>query len=117
MNPQPPEYIGNIFAGFIILLIIIQTVKAYQNNAKIDLSTFDIINIGYLEESPISVNITQQSKNTFVQPQFFQDCVDTLYALGMKKKEAKLKAELIFRTCEEIPTTIQEFLILAMKKS
>jgi hypothetical protein len=122
MKPQPPEYVGPIFAGIFILMIIYQTIKAYNSGKMIDLHNIDLIDIGYIEsENPTQniYNITSVSvddkKPNFESQQLYVDCIDALVALGVKKSESKKKAKQIFSTHEPIPSTVQEFLMIALR--
>lgn len=119
MNPQPPEYVGPIFAGIFILMLVYQIIKAYNSGKIIDLKNIDLIHIGYIEsENPTQniYNITSvDNKPSFESQQLYVDCIDALVALGMKKSESKKKAKQIFSTHDPMPSTVQEFLMIALR--
>lgn len=116
MNPQPPEHVGQLVAIFFTLLVIYYAIKAYYNNPPINFN--DLYTIGYLEDShnvPI-VNVVTNKPN-FESQQLYIDCIDALQALGMKKTEAKRKTKQIFSSMENQPSSIQEFLMIALRNS
>lgn len=119
MNPQPPPYIGNIFAFIFGCLMFYYFVKAYSSKETKSLD-LELFTIGYLEEPKTSTinitnNIVKQSKPNFETQQLFIDCVDALVALGIKKTEAKKRTKQIFSS-HKPPTSIQDFLMIAMSK-
>ena len=117
MNPQPPEYIGQLVALSFTLLIIYHAVKAYYNNPPIYFN--DMYTIGYFEDShktPI-VNVITDNKSNFESQQLYIDCIDALHALGMKKLEAKRRAKQIFSSMSNPPSSVQEFLMIALRNS
>lgn len=111
MNPQPSEYVGNIGAFCFFMLFLFYAIKSYRDGKIIDINKIDLINIAYIEE-PIKA---KQVPN-FEAQQLYLDCIDALYALGLKKSEAKKKAKLIFSTFDPQPSSIQEFLLIALDK-
>jgi hypothetical protein len=138
MNPQPSPAIGNLVAIALGLLIIYYTIRAIKENKTITIN--DNFVIGYLESDNIVVNTTPPPKDDFEKPDispevppkpskkkkikqeddtknqmFYADCIDALVALGMKKREAKNRTQLIFATMHPKPQTIQKFLITALK--
>ena len=139
MNPQPDPIVGHFVALIIIGLVAFYTYKSYLAGKSIDLNKLDNFIIGYVEESPIThvvekhfktinnpVKVVKEktevvrvekvidTKPNFESQQLYVDCIDALYALGMKKNEAKKRAKLVFSTMNPPPTTIQEFLIIAL---
>jgi hypothetical protein len=139
MNPQPDPIVGNFVALIIIVLVAFYTYKAYLTGKSIDLNKLDNFVIGYIEAEPttrvvekhfqtinnpvkvvkekteiVRVETVIDTKPSFESQQLYVDCIDALYALGMKKNEAKKKAKFIFSTMNPAPATIQEFLIIAM---
>lgn len=124
MNPQPPEYVGNIFATLFVAVTVFHAVKAYLEGKVINLKDFDTITLGYLESHPynnIIVVDKPKTKNVNIKQeieshQLYIDCIDTLVALGMKKMEAKKKTKHIFETAKPQPKTVQEFLNIALKR-
>lgn len=124
MNPQPPEYVGSVFAWVIIGMLAYYTIKAYNSGKIIDIKDLDLVHIGYIEsDNPVQnvYNITNTTNNTkvsktlsFESQQLYVDCVDALVALGMKKTESKKRAKHIFSTHNPPPSTVQEFLIIAL---
>lgn len=117
MNPQPPEYLGQLVALGFALLVVYHAVKAYYNNPPIYFN--DLYTIGYVEESknkPI-INVLTENKNSFESQQLYIDCIDALNALGMKKSEAKRKAKHIFSSMTNPPSSVQEFLMIALRNN
>jgi hypothetical protein len=143
MNPQPPEYIGNLFAFLFICVAVFYFIKGMLSGNTIN---YDHFVIGYLDDEDNKSNTTyvinnttnnktfKQTKNTpsvdqgvrvshrpMSQKQLvesntlIQDCIEALCALGMKKTEAKKRALSIFNSsCP--PVSVEEFLLLALKK-
>lgn len=116
MNPQPPEYVGSLFALVFIALLIYYTIKAYieEDHTPIDIDNFII---GYVEESQTSpiVNVNVVNPKSYETTQMFIDCVDALHALGMKKSAAKRKVREVYEQIGKPPESLQEFLIKVMK--
>ncbi len=138
MNPQPSPVFGNLVATAFVLLIIYYTIRAIKENKTITIN--DNFVIGYLESDNIVVNTTPPPRDDFDKPDitpqgppkpskkknikkeddtesqmFYADCINALVALGMKKREAKNRTQLIFATMHPKPQTIQKFLITALK--
>lgn len=143
MNPQPDPIVGHIVAFVVICIVAFYACKAYLQGKSIDLHKLDNFVIGYVEsptlvekhyhntytsptkivksvdrvvEKVVEKVVAQevQAKPNFDSQQLYVDCIDALYALGMKKSEAKRKAKFIFSTMNPPPATIQEFLIIAL---
>lgn len=139
MNPQPDPMIGNIMAFIVIAVVTFYTYKAYLSGKSIDLNKLDNFVIGYIEAEPktsvvekhfqtinnpvkvvkektevVRVEKVIDTKPNFESQQLYVDCIDALYALGMKKNEAKRKAKFVFSTMNPAPATIQEFLVIAL---
>jgi hypothetical protein len=130
MNPQPEPYVGHIFALMFAGLVVYLTIKAYL---KADSScTNDLFIIGYMEDSPRVVNnikvttldkprvvnnikVTTLDKPSIESQQLYIDCVEALRALGMKKSEATRVTKRVFSS-NQIPQSVQEFLLIALKK-
>lgn len=121
MNPQPDPMVGNLVATVVIFAIGFYAYKAYKYGPVIDLNKLDMITVGYVESDPriIKKNIKVVKKNTIEESikdtQLYNDCVDALHSLGLKKSEAKKKTILIFNTAKPTPASVQEFLIIAFK--
>lgn len=135
MNPQPDPTLGNLVAIAFVILIICYTIRAIKTNNTISIN--DNFIIGYLESDDIVVNTTlppprddfgnqdtapknppKPSKKKEIEKEdqaLYLDCIDALVALGMKKREAKTKTNLVFSTMNPKPKTIQKFLITALK--
>lgn len=115
MNPQPEPYIGNLFAALFGCLVIYYTVKAFYQENSIN----DLFVIGYVAESDKTINnfhITSiETKTDPQQQQLHNDCVEALRALGMKKSEATKKTKQVFQNNPTLKT-VQEFLLIALKK-
>jgi hypothetical protein len=142
MNPQPDPIIGQFFAFVFIIGIIIYTYKAYLEGKSININQLDNFVIGYIEESPVQTHIIEkhyktskevqpvriiekktervrterviETKPSFESQQLYVDCIDALIALGMKKGEAKRKAKFVFSNMDPQPSTIQDFLRIAL---
>jgi hypothetical protein len=129
MNPQPHPIVGEFFAFIIMLLTAFYAYKAYIQGKSINLNELDIFTIGYIEETP-PAQITHvvekhfhktktkrviETKPSFESQQLYVDCIDALVALGVKKKDAKTRAEFIFSSINPQPSTVQEFLIIALR--
>lgn len=56
----------------------------------------------------------KEYKTIFEADQLYFDCIDALYALGVKKNEAKKITKQIFTNSK--PNTIQDFLMVALRK-
>jgi hypothetical protein len=113
MNPQPPEYIGTLFATAFVCLVIYHTIKAYYTKS---IEPSDLFVLGYVEEAAPQTNNYYVESVKLESQQLFIDCVDALRALGMKKSEATRKARTIFTNGQHNPKTIQEFLLIALQK-
>ena len=128
MNPQPNPIIGELCAFIMVCLTAFYTYKAFIEGNSIDLNKIDIFKIGYIEEtSPVTRVVEKhfhktqtkrvvETKPSFKSQQFYVDCIDALVALGVKKKDAKSRAEFIFSTMNPQPSTIQDFLMIALRK-
>lgn len=114
MNPQPEPYVGNLVAFVLFCMVVYFFWKNYNtSNNHID---FDKFTLGYIEESTPTINIINQSKPNFEDQPIYTDCIDALHALGMKKSEAKRKTKQIFSSLDNPPSSIQDFLMIALKK-
>jgi len=132
MNPQPPEYIGHIFAFVFIMLCIIYFIKGLNDPNNV-IRPFDRYTIGYFDEpNYTTINIKNKTvkeaaktvkeaaktaKPSFESQQLYIDCIDALCAIGMKKTEAKKRAKDIFSSMSNPPTTIQDFLMIALRQT
>jgi hypothetical protein len=124
MNPQPPEYIGHIFAFIFISLCVFYFIKGLNDPNNI-IKPLDRYTIGYFDEpNYTTINIknktvkevAKKSKPNFESQQLYIDCIDALCAIGMKKTEAKKRAKEIFSTMNNPPASIQDFLMIALKQ-
>jgi hypothetical protein len=125
MNPQPPEYIGHIFAFIFIMLCIVYFIKGLNDPNNV-IKPFDRYTIGYFDEANYTtINIKNKTvkeaaktaKPNFESQQLYIDCIDALCAIGMKKTEAKKRAKDIFSSMNNPPTTIQDFLMIALRQT
>jgi|688.fasta_scaffold868173_1 hypothetical protein len=129
MNPQPEPYVGNIVASLLFLLMAFYTIKEMKSGKR-SINLSDNFILGYIEDTPINVAVhvpKQQvitktktkkivvEKPSFESQQLYVDCIDALVALGMKKKQAREKAKYIFSSMDTQPSSIQDFLQLALK--
>ena len=121
MNKQPEVWIGNLFAFIFVVMVIFNTIKAYRNPNSVNKFN-DAFTIGYIYDRPL-VNVKSVSKPIVkpktvqsAKPQLTQlqiDCIDALVALGMKKTQAKQKANEVFQ--HHSFDSVQEFLSIALK--
>jgi hypothetical protein len=115
MNQQPSEYVGQLCALAFCCMFLYYAVRSYKENKTINLNNIDCFTLGYVEESSPIVHVVDNTVNAFESQQLYVDCIDALHALGMKKSEAKKRAKLIFSMTNPQPSSVQEFLILALK--
>lgn len=115
MNPQPPEYVGSLCALLFLGVMFFYALKAYMTDTE-DYKLNDLFVLGYVDESNPVVNVTVQREKSIESTQIFIDCVDALYALGMKKNAAKRKAREVFEKLADPPSSVQEFLMIALSK-
>lgn len=124
MNPQPPEYVGHIFALFFGALCVYYFIKGLNDPNNI-IKPFDRYTIGYFDEpNYTTINIKNKtvkevikaSKPNFESQQLYIDCIDALCAIGMKKMEAKKRAKEIFSSMSNPPASIQDFLMIALRQ-
>jgi hypothetical protein len=116
MNAQPSEYVGNLFALCFLIVFVFYSRKVYLSGYTLDINSLDNFTIGYIEDSPVVYVDKKDPKVDFESQQFYLDCIEALYALGMKKSEAKKKAKQIFSSVNTKPSSIQEFLMIALKQ-
>lgn len=104
------------FTILFCLMVAFYAVKSYKEGNVIHWRNMDMINMGYIEPNNVVVNVQQQNskKETLQSQQLYLDCISALYTLGMKKSQAKKKAQEIFAIHN--PETVQEFLVLALQK-
>jgi hypothetical protein len=104
------------FTVLFCLIVLFYAIKSYNDGNAIDFRNIDMINMGYLERDDVFVNVVKPDniKDTLESQQLYLDCIDALNAIGMKKTQAKKKAKEIFAIHN--PSTVQEFLILALQK-
>jgi hypothetical protein len=116
MNPPPSEQFVQICAILFVSGFFYYCYKSYKDTSMHRTFTPDLFTIGYIEDNPIIKNVVINKEPSFESQQLYVDCIDSLYALGVKKSEAKKKAKLIFSTFNPQPSTVQEFLSIALKK-
>ncbi len=133
MNEQPALWIGNLFAFIFVAMVIFNTIKAYHDPSVTN-KLNDAFTIGYIYDRPsfrtynrmvnvkpvkdsIKATVVKPTKSTkTTKPQLTQlqiDCIDALVALGMKKTQAKQRANEVFQHYSF--DSIQEFLSIAFK--
>jgi hypothetical protein len=117
MNPQPEPYVGNLLAVLFGMFFLYYAVKAFfQANPN---TPTDLFVIGYVENSTGTTNnihITSVKETISAETQqLYNDCVEALRALGMKKSEATKKTKQVFSS-NSVPQSVQEFLLIALKK-
>lgn len=112
MNPQPEPYVGNLVALLLFGLFIFYCIKSYNQSGE-ESKINDLFTLGYLEDQPVQVINVHQNNGLDIQ--LYNDCIDSLHALGMKKSEAKKKTKFIFSNYSPAPKTVQEFLMIALK--
>jgi hypothetical protein len=111
---HPFEFLGNVVAVIFIGVMCCYAISAYLDGSTIKLSDLDKVTLGYFD-NPTPVIITQNTNN-FESQQLYLDCIEALKSLGMKKTEAKKKAKDIFQNFTPQPTTIEQFLMIALRK-
>jgi hypothetical protein len=122
MNPQPPIYVGQLVAVIFGVLFLFYFFKEFFNHSNQNTNQ-DLFTLGYIEESNnVIVNvknkiIKEQAKPSFESQQLYIDCIDALHSIGMKKTEAKKLAKEIFSSSSNPPTSIQDFLMIALRKN
>jgi Holliday junction resolvasome RuvABC DNA-binding subunit len=124
MNPQPPTHVGQIFAAIFGCMFLFYFIKEFfnQNNKT---NSADLFTLGYIEEANnITVNVKnktikqiKQTKPSFESQQLYVDCIDALYSVGVKKSEAKKIAKQIFSSSDNPPKSVQDFLMIALRKN
>lgn len=120
MNEQPAAYIGNLFAILFVAMILFYTVQGY-NNPKSQCNITDNFTIGYIYDIPVQekqiiapkLKKVKQVQKTPLNP-IYNDCIEALVALGMKKTQAKQKAKEVFENNQI--NDIQHFITLALQK-
>jgi hypothetical protein len=122
MNPQPPIYVGQLVAVIFGVLFLFYFFKEFFNHSNQNTNQ-DLFTLGYIEESNnVIVNIKnkiikEQAKPSFESQQLYIDCIDALHSIGIKKTEAKKLAKEIFSSSSNPPTSIQDFLMIALRKN
>lgn len=111
---HPYENTSYMFMFAFLGLIYFYAIKAYNAGKTINLHNIDLVTVGYLEDQPIIQQVVA-TKPSFESQQLYVDCIEALHSLGMKKSEAKRKAKFIFSTMSSPPSSIQEFLMIALK--
>lgn len=123
MNEQPNPIIGNLVAIAFVCGVVYHTLKAFKNNKPIVMN--DLFTLGYVEENhtpiivktpPVIVNNVVTKQSSFEDQKLFMDCVDTLVAIGYKRREAKSRAKKIFSS-DNPPSTVQAFLEIALRNN
>lgn len=122
MNPQPSQYIGNIFAIIFGCICFYYFIKAY-NSPTHTKPNLDLFTLGFIESNNKATDVTnirivnQVSKQEykFEPTQLYNDCVDALHSIGFKKNQAKKMAKDIFTSTDGPPENIQTFLEIALK--
>lgn len=113
MNPQPPESVGNIIAGIVIIALIISSIYKYYTIEAIIPS--DLITIGYIEkDNTVLNNYISCEHRTMLNPKLALDCIDALVAVGHKKSTAKKIVTSFFQT--NTVNSVEEFLQQVFKK-
>ncbi|NBO99257.1 MAG: hypothetical protein EBU90_03900 [Proteobacteria bacterium] len=113
MNPQPPEYVGNVIAGIVILILIVCSIYKYFTIEAMIPS--DLITIGYIEkDNTVFNNYISCEHRTMLNPKLALDCIDALVILGHKKSTAKKLVTSFFQT--NTVNSVEEFLQQIFKK-
>ena len=116
MNQQPSPVFGQIvsllFAAFCVYLFLAKPKNSSHGFC-------DRLDIGYYDDPSVQVQVVNNiqppvKKNTLNIP-FYNDCVETLVALGFKKRTATSLTKTILR--DNDVTNIQDFLQIALRKS
>lgn len=114
MNEQPSEWVGIFFAIIVFMVFLYHARQTFLHGPHINYLERDLFNIGYVEADNINVVVKNSKNINSYDIQLYNDCVDALYAIGMKKSQAKAKTKEVFESHN--PKSIQEFLMLALKQ-
>jgi len=125
MNPQPDPSVG-VSVAFLLMVIMAFFVGQSFAETKKRGSTntnYDLFTLGYYEQptqSQPTIIVNQQPSDNgivnFESQQLYLDCIDTMVSLGYKKTLAKKRAKIIFSTHKPQPSTVQEFLNIALSR-
>jgi hypothetical protein len=111
---HPFEFLGNVGAFVIFVIVCSYAVLSYLNGNSINISNIDKVTLGYFDD-PTPVIITANTNN-FESQQLYLDCIEALKSLGMKRSEAKKITKDIFQNHNPSPTSIESFLMIALRK-
>jgi hypothetical protein len=119
MNPQPSETAGAVWAVIFVLGIAFFTLKAFLEGDKHTMPS-DLFTLGYIEtDGPSIINNSHTTnvyegakKNSNTKLQL--DCIDTLIAIGYKKRVARKMTLDYFK--HNSPSSVQEFISDILKQ-
>ncbi|NDD84720.1 hypothetical protein EBZ38_10695 [bacterium] len=119
MNPQPSETVGQVWALIFVFGIAVFAIKAFFE-ADVHKQSLDLFTLGYIEDNHTSIinNTTTtnfyESSNDNKITKLQLDCIDTLIAIGYKKRVARKMVMDYFKN--NTATSVQEFISDILKK-
>jgi hypothetical protein len=112
MNEQPQYWVGAFFAIIVFIVFLYHASQTFFNGPHINYLEKDLFKLGYFDGSDVNIVINKEPKPSY-DMQLYKDCIDALYAIGVKKSQAKIRAKQVFESHN--PSSVQEFLSLALK--
>jgi hypothetical protein len=119
MNPQPSETAGAIWAVIFVLGIAFFALKTFLEGDKATVPS-DLFTLGYVETNAPSIINNSHTTNFYESPKtkantkLQLDCIDTLIAIGYKKRIARKMTLDYFKNNN--PSSVQEFISDILKK-
>ena len=119
MNPQPSETVGQVWALIFVFGIAVFAIKAFFE-ADVHKQPLDLFTLGYIEDNGPSVINNTTTNNFYESPKDNKitklqlDCIDTLIAIGYKKRVARKMVLDYFKN--NTATSVQEFISDVLKK-
>lgn len=119
MNPQPSETVGAVWAIIFVLGIAFFTLKAFLEGDK-HIVPSDLFTLGYIETDGPSIINNNHTTNFYESPKnniitkLQLDCIDTLVAIGYKKRIARKMTLDYFKN--NTASSVQEFISNVLKK-
>lgn len=118
MNQQPSETVGQVWALIFVFGIAIFAIKAFLE-AGTQKQEFDLFTLGYIEDNGPSIIHNTTTTNFYESPKDNKitklqlDCIDTLVAVGYKKRVARKMVLDYFKN--NTPSSVQEFISDVLK--
>ena len=119
MNPQPPETAGAVWAIIFVLGIAFFALKAFLEGEKHTMPS-DLFTLGYIESDTPSIINNSSTTNFYESPKnnaptkLQLDCIDTLIAIGYKKRIARKMTLDYFKN--NTASSVQDFIASVLKK-